>query len=463
MNVPSITLRLSMLFASVAATVLLGVGWVLHDASRQHFVEQDTHDLHGKVELIQHQLSLATSPSAWTALPVQLQNALHGHHGMIVDLRDGAGQTVFASNSDALGAELDGLRDNAGAVYPLTVQTLLIGDRTYRTMAVRLAAPIAEHSPVTAVLAIDISHHEQFMAMFRKLLAVSIALAIAVSAGLGWIAARRGLAPLHAMAEHARSISASRLQQRLDGGAVPPELRDLVGAFNDMLARLEDSFRRLSDFSSDIAHELRTPVSNLMTQTQVALSRARTDAEYREVLHSNLEEFDHLARMIADMLFLAKADNGLIIPQRESIRLEDEVAALLEFYEPVACEQGVELSSHGSAVISGDRLMIRRALSNLLSNALRYTPDGERIRVAIERGADQVTLEVSNPGATIAPEHLERLFDRFYRVDPARREGSPSNAGLGLAITRSIVQAHQGRIHCTSAQGWTSFRLEFPG
>ena len=169
-----------------------------------------------------------------------------------------------------------------------------------------------------------------------------------------------------------------------------------------------------------------------------------------------------MSRMIDDMLFLAKADNGLIVPDAKPVALEALCTQLLDYYQLSADERGVRFELSGAGTIQGDLLMLRRALSNLLSNALRYTPDGERIRVAIERGTGQVTLEVSNPGATIAPEHLERLFDRFYRVDPARREGSPSNAGLGLAITRSIVQAHQGRIHCTSAQGRTSFVLEFP-
>lgn len=461
MTVPSITLRLSLLFAAVATAVLLGVGWVLHDASEEHFVEQDTHELHGKIELIQHQLAQAGTPDAWSALPDQLSNALHGHHGLVVELRDARGHIVLASDTELLGFELDNLRRLAGDVFPLAVHTDSYEGRTYRSMAVRLPAPLAEHSPVTAVLAIDISHHEHFMGMFRRVLAISIALAIGVSGGLGWFAARRGLAPLHTMAEHARSISASRLQQRLATDDVPPELRDLVDAFNDMLARLEESFRRLSDFSSDIAHELRTPVSNLMTQTQVALSRARTDAEYREVLHSNLEEFDHLARMISDMLFLAKADNGLIIPQRADIVLEEEIAALFEFYEPLASELAVQLACSGHARISGDRLMVRRALSNLLSNALRHTPAGQTVRVDLTEEGGQATAAVVNPGTTIPPEHLPRLFDRFYRADASRHK-TTEGAGLGLAITRSIIEAHGGRIEATSEDGITRFTLRLP-
>jgi len=279
---------------------------------------------------------------------------------------------------------------------------------------------------------------------------------------LGWLLVRSGLRPLREVTQVAASVSAKSLRERIPDDSTPAELQQLVQAFNAMLARLEDAFVRLSNFSADIAHELRTPLSNLMTHTEVALTRGRSLEQYQDNLHSNLEELQRMSRMIDDMLFLAKADNGLIVPDAKPVALEQLCTQLLDYYQLPADERGVRFELSGAGTIQGDLLMLRRALSNLLSNALRYTPDGERIRVAIERGAGQVTLEVSNPGATIATEHLERLFDRFYRVDPARREGSPSNAGLGLAITRSIVQAHQGRIHCTSAQGRTSFMLEFP-
>ena len=243
---------------------------------------------------------------------------------------------------------------------------------------------------------------------------------------------------------------------------MPPELIDLATAFNDMLARLEGSFRRLSDFSSDLAHELRTPVSNLMTQTQVALSQARSADKYREVLYSNLEEYDRLARMIADMLFLAKADNGLIVPSSEMVDLAAETHGLFDFYGALAEEQGVGLALSGAGVIRGDRLMIRRALSNLLSNAIRHTPRDASVTVHIERrDSSEIRLTVQNPGENIEPEHLPRLFDRFYRVDPSRHKAS-EGAGLGLAITKSIAEAHQGTIQAYSSNGSTRFAITFP-
>ncbi len=229
-----------------------------------------------------------------------------------------------------------------------------------------------------------------------------------------------------------------------------------------MLGRLEDAFVRLSNFSADIAHELRTPVSNLMTHTEVVLTRKRDLDAYEDNLYSNLEEFKRMSRMIDDMLFLAKSDNGLIIPEKGTIELSRLVSNLLEYYHLLAEERGIHLSASGRGEVLGDKLMLNRALSNLLSNALRYTPTGENISVTIRETEETVILSVENPGGTIKPEHLDKLFHRFYRVDPARREGNPSNAGLGLAITRSIVEAHNGRIWCTSAGGVTAFYMEFP-
>jgi two-component system heavy metal sensor histidine kinase CusS len=321
---------------------------------------------------------------------------------------------------------------------------------------------IAAQPPVSVVVAVNIEHHRIFMRAFQKSLWLAIAASIALTALLGWVAARRGLAPVREMAQMTHGISANRLGDRLQLESVPTELVDLASAYNDMLARLEASFRRLSDFSSDLAHELRTPISNLMTQTQVAISKARSADQYREVLYSNLEEFERLARMISDMLFLAKADNGLIVPSSELVDLAAEARELFGYYEAFAEEQGVSLELAGGGVARGDRLMLRRALSNLLSNAIRHTPRGESVKVQIERrNAEEIQLSVENPGGQIEPEHLPRLFDRFYRIDRSRQKAG-EGAGLGLAITKSIVEAHRGTIRVVSANGSTRFAIAFP-
>jgi two-component system heavy metal sensor histidine kinase CusS len=278
---------------------------------------------------------------------------------------------------------------------------------------------------------------------------------------LGWVAVRRGLSPLQAIRQKAESITARRLDARLTSDSIPAELADLVETLNAMLSRLENSFRRLSDFSADLAHEFRTPISNLMTQSQVMLSRTRTPDEYRDVLASNIEEFERLSHMVADMLFIAKADEGQIVLSRETMVLAQVAEDLVEFHRLVAEEQAVSLTSSGQGEITGDPLMIRRAISNLLSNALRHTPSGGQVCVVIESGENDVRIVVSNTGKTIPAKHLPRLFDRFYRADPSRhRDGSSS--GLGLAIVKSIVVAHGGQASVVSEGGTTSFILRIP-
>jgi two-component system heavy metal sensor histidine kinase CusS len=295
------------------------------------------------------------------------------------------------------------------------------------------------------------------MASFRQTLWLFVAIAAVLVGLLGWVVVRRGLAPLQAMRARAAGVTASSLDTRLSLDAVPVELAELAETLNEMLARLEDSFQRLKDFSSDLAHELRTPVSNLMTQTQVALTRARSADEYREVLASNAEEYERLARMIGDMLFLAQADHGLVVPQREPVDLALQVRELFDFFDALAEEKNLHLALTGSGQVSGDKLMLRRALANLISNAIRHTPAGGTIRVAIESSGEATKLSVENSGDPIPQEQLSRIFDRFYRGDASRHGGE--GAGLGLAITRSIVRAHGGEISVRSGGGGVCFEL----
>jgi two-component system heavy metal sensor histidine kinase CusS len=239
-------------------------------------------------------------------------------------------------------------------------------------------------------------------------------------------------------------------------------LQGLAQSFNAMLQRLDDDFVRLSSFSSDIAHELRTPISSLITHTEVVLSRPRRDEEYHEALYSNLEELQRMAKMVEEMLFIAKADNALIVPERRPVDMAVLVDQLFEYYGLLAEEDGIALNRSGHGTLMGDASMLRRALSNLLSNAIRHSVASGTVSVQITPGAEGLEVSVTNAGPMIAPEHIERLFDRFYRADPARREGHSSHAGLGLAITRSIVQSHGGSLACESGEALTRFVAFFP-
>jgi two-component system heavy metal sensor histidine kinase CusS len=457
----SITFRLTLLFATASTAVLIALGYWIGIAVEAHFVDLDRGDLEGKMELVAGLLRQVRSPEELAALPRRIDEALVGHHGLSVAVADLDGRTLYASAHADFPADVL-QRPRADDRGPANVLSWERAGRAYRGIAAAVATGMPAMPRVAVAVGTDIGHHREFMASFLKTLWAAITAGIVLTGLLGWIAARRGLAPVRDMARVSHGISATRLSDRLPLDTLPTELVELGTAFNAMLARLEDSFRRLSDFSSDMAHELRTPITNLMTQTQVALSRSRTADEYREVLYSNLEEFDRLARTIADMLFLAKADNGLLVPHREPVDLAAEVHELFDFYEALVEERGVRLALAGEGRVNGDRLMIRRAISNLLSNAIRHTAPGETVRVSIEDdGPAAVRVTVENPGAGIDPEHLPRIFERFYRVDPARQR-STEGAGLGLAITNSIVAAHEGALRVHSANGVTRFEMSLP-
>jgi len=302
----------------------------------------------------------------------------------------------------------------------------------------------------------------QFLNGLRRSLALYVLAAIAACGLLSWVTARQGLAPMRDMKSRAARVTGQKLAERMPVQAVPVEMADLAQELNRMLDRLQEDFQRLTDFASDLAHELRTPISNLLTQTQVALATKRDAATYRDILASNAEEFERLARMASDMLFLAKTERDADLQGVERFSARREAQALLEFYEAVADEKHVRLHLEGDGDIEGDRLMFRRALSNLLSNAVRHTPEAGTVTIRITSAGQAATVAVENTGADIDPKVLPRLFDRFYRADPSRAHPDSDGSGLGLAITRAIAQAHGGSVTASSGQGRTCFTLVFP-
>lgn len=310
---------------------------------------------------------------------------------------------------------------------------------------------------------LDITALKAFFSTLANWLWTGLFIFAFVGALLGWLLARAGLRPLKEVTNVFSSISEKSLEDRISTQNIPVELRDMTAAFNGMLARLESAFVKLSHFSADIAHELRTPLTNLITHTEVVLTRARTADDYKENLYANLEDLRRMSRMIDDMLFLAKASNGLVIPQQRLISLEQLCASVLEYYQFEAEERDIRFVVTGKVNAYIDEQMIRRAISNVISNALRYTSDNEQIVVSLSKLGQFARIEIANPGEAIAPEHLERLFDRFYQADPSRTKGSSGSAGsagLGLAITLSIANAHGGTAWCSSVQGVPRFFLE---
>jgi two-component system heavy metal sensor histidine kinase CusS len=219
----------------------------------------------------------------------------------------------------------------------------------------------------------------------------------------------------------------------------------------------------LSEFSADLAHEMRTPVATLLGRTQVALSKPRTADELRDVLVSNVDELDRLTRLIADMLFLARADQGEAVLARAEIDLAEEAHRVAEFLSVVAEERDVSVAIKGHARVGADQILVQRVLTNLLTNAIRHANPSSVVSVAVRQEPGAAHVEVSNRGQTIPPEQLDRIFERFVRLDAARTRYEGGGTGLGLAIVKSVVLAHGGSVKVSStAEGLTTFSLHFP-
>jgi two-component system heavy metal sensor histidine kinase CusS len=283
------------------------------------------------------------------------------------------------------------------------------------------------------------------------------------SAFISIVIIRRGMRPLAEMTETTQRISARQLHERVAASRWPNELIPLAAAFDDMLDRLEDSFSRLSRLSADLAHELRTPINSLMGAADVILAKERTPEEYRHVIETSLEEYSRLSRMIERLLFLARATNNEIKIEKIPLDVQIELVKIHELYRAMAEEQGVEIIISGEGIVSAERDLFGRAVSNLLANALQHTPPGGKVILDGVRVSEHLMeVRVSDTGTGIPAEHLAMIFDRFYRVDPARSR-STGGMGLGLSIVKSIMVLHGGTVTVESRpdQG-TTFVLAFP-
>ncbi len=445
----SITLRLSLAFALLATLVFAALGAYLSRSADEHMAELDAHELLGKLALARHVGSNEPTPAAIAA---RLGDALIGEHGVLVAV-DGEKGAIFKWPESPLAGQLAAAAAATGPVGETPVRLTLAG-RDYRVVAGNMQTAWGETARV--VVGRDIRHHTDFLDQLQRDFWLALLAAALLTVVIGILIARHGMHPVRAIAQTAGHISAGQLAARIPEADVPPELAELVTAFNAMLGRLEQSFQRLSDFSADLAHELRTPIHTLRMQTEVSLAKPRSDDEYRDLLASNLEEYERLSRMIADMLFLAKAEHGLIVPQREAIPLLDLGRQLFDYYGILADSQqlvleGEELSVHG------DRLMLQRAIGNLLLNAIQHTPADGRVALSVREHDGAAVITVSNTGPAIPETALRTIFERFIRADPAG-EGS----GLGLAIARSIVVAHGGSIAASSSGQLTEFSVTLP-
>ena len=319
---------------------------------------------------------------------------------------------------------------------------------------------MAGGQPFTIQVAQDRSSDEQVERRFGILVLVVLSGSIFASVLIAISVTRRGLRPLEEMKHSLERIGPTHLNEHVTSANWPRELQPLATAFDEMLKRLDDSFTRLSQFSADLAHELRTPIANMLGEAQVALSRDRSSAEYRETIESTIGECDRLSGIVDNLLFVARADAAREPVARKRFDARAAVEKIAAFYETIAEDRHVAINCSGQGEISADPALFERAIGNLVDNALRFTPENGSIQIALADHTKDFEVAVSDNGSGIAPEHLPRVFDRFYRAESSR--GS-DGAGLGLALVKSIVDLHGGTARIQSEIGLgTTVSLTFP-
>lgn len=455
----SLALRIAMasvVFGLVVAAGTVAVGfWNL---SKQ-LDERAVGEMHGRRELLVHLLSTIPSMVAIADSKERFADLFFGHDDLHLALLEPKTRQVIAAFSDVATQSVIGLGHvNA----PPDVMHAWVTPGGTRYSGWHSTVGLADGSTVEFYLSIDRRGDAALLEGFVKttLLALPLLLVL-VAVGAGLIA-KTGLDPVRRFNKLAASIGTKSLSKRVAVSGLPNELADMATEFNGMLKRIDEGYQQLEEFSGDLAHEMRTPVATMLGRTQVALSRSRTADEFREVMEGNVDELERLSALINDMLFIARSDHDANPIQSEPVDLVAEAQRVADYLSLIADEKGVQIQVLGKApVISADRLLVQRAITNLVTNAIRHSNERGIVTIEIATVRGLAALEVANVGQTIAPEHLERVFDRFFRADAARSRDA-GGSGLGLAIVRSIARAHQGEVGVHSTDGHTSFALQLP-
>jgi len=454
----SIAWRLALAFAVVCALVLSAIGVFLYRSLASEIAYRDDLALLGRLEQVRALLADSDSLGALQARPRLYQNML-GNLDSLLLVRRADGSNVIAINPRQ--RELPPLNAIPREQTPqrrdvLTWQApdgaelaLLSGDAQ---------GPNGE--PLTVIAGKVLTEREQMLGSYRLRLYLAVGLGALLAFALGLVLLRRGLQPLRQLSAAVRGIDLRSLDQRLPAGGTPAELLEPVQALNGMLARLDDSVQRLSQFSADLAHEIRTPLHTLLASNGQALNHPRSTAEYQELLASNMEEFERLKRMAENLMFLARAEQAERALDLQTLDLHSVGSELCDYFEALADDRQLRLENRLHGELLADQQLLQRALGNLLANAVRHADEGTLISLRRRDEPGVCWLQVHNHGPAIAPEHLGKLFDRFYRVDPSRAQPGDSG-GLGLAIVQSIMQLHGGRVRVSSDASGTVFELGF--
>jgi two-component system heavy metal sensor histidine kinase CusS len=455
----SLTLRVALLLSAVAVVAFLAAGTYLYQTLAKQMAYRDDVELVNKVMQIRRIIAELPSPQAIARDQRPLMDTLFGHNDFMLRVNGPDGAPLLQSSVtsrplpkvDSVPPQRELTLDDVHDWMPAMGRGRMVS-----------AVGLAGGEPVRITLARERSDRLQLLRRYVVDLLAALCGGAALATLLGYVIVRHSMRQLRSVIGKANEINTNRLNTRLSVRDAPVELREMGEAFNAMLDRLEEGVQRLSGFAADLAHDLRTPVNTLMVETQVALARPRTVEEYQSLLASNSEEYERLARMIENTLFLARVDNAQLALQRETLDLRAELLRIHDYFEILADDVGVRLTVEAPPLEAQiDPVLLQRAVSNLVSNAIRHTPAGGSVRLSARAADGGVELAVSNSGAGIAPEHLPHIFERYYRADAARSNQAHS-AGLGLSIVRAIMRLHGGNVRVESLPGeTTTFFLSF--
>ncbi|MFJ2483603.1 heavy metal sensor histidine kinase [Pseudomonas sp. NPDC087598] len=453
MSSNSIALRLSGMFTLVALLVFLLIGGALYQQVDKGLGLLPEAELDARYSVLESALNRFGTPEHWVKINAKLK--LLGEEDKRIRFWVVSGDPGYEYG--APDAQIRAFSQGS-----LGMHDLQLPDHPYPLKVLLTELPAKDQRPpLRFMIGIDTeTFHETQHNLLIALIGLAI-IGVLMASALGYWVARIGLKPLIKLSHEAQRLAPPLRAGRLRLSPLPPELAQFVDSFNSTLERVEQAYSRLESFNADVAHELRSPLTNLIGQTQVALTRGRSAEHYFEVLQSNLEELERLRSIINDMLFLASADQGNKATKLTSTSLADEVATTLEYLDFILEDAQVQVQVSGDAQVQIEVAHLRRALINLLSNAVQHTAPGQVIEVRIEEQGQQVSIGVSNPGSPIANEHLPRLFERFYRVD-ASRSNSGNNHGLGLAIVKAIALMHGGDVFVRSDRGMNTFGIHLP-
>lgn len=446
----SLAWRLALMFALATVLLLGGIGVYLYHALEREIVWRDDQALKGRLERMTVLLDDSDSLEVLRQRPGLYANMLDNRESLLW-LLDDRGRALLEVNP-------------VQRAVPELPQSERVQLATLKTPSPARLAWVTVHfqgQPVTLVAGRVLDERTRMLGDYRHRLLTSLLGGALLALMLGYWIALRGLAPVRRLAARISDIDTRHLHHRLPHTGEVSELRALGHDLNVMLERLEQGFMQLSRFSEDLAHEIRTPLSNLMGQTQLAMQRSRSIEAYQTLLGSHLEEYERLSRMIDSMLFLARAEQADAGLDHAPVDLHALVAQLCDYFEGMAEERGMTLAFFAHGQIHGDVDLLRRALANLIANALRYAYANTTVTIGTRTLDDITELYVCNDGPRIEAKHLPLVFERFYRID-ASRQTPDDSGGLGLAIVRAIVGLHGGTASVANHDAGVCFSLRLP-